>query len=76
MAVVLVDIVHRDMDYSDICFDDFYKGERANELRLSKHYQVVLDLVRSMIKNHDKRIADEAATRRREGSEVRQESGR
>ena len=55
MAIVLVDIVYRDMEFSDICFDDFYRGERANELRLSRHYQVGLDLIRTMVKNHDER---------------------
>jgi len=60
MAIVLADIVQRDMDYSDICFDDFYRGERADELRRSKHYQVTFDLVRTMVKNHDKRVKDDS----------------
>ena len=59
-AVVLVDIVQRDMDYSDLCFDDFYRGERAHVMRKSRHYQVTLDLVRSMIKNHDKSVKNAA----------------
>ncbi len=60
-AVVLVDIVQRDMDYSDICFDDFYRGERAHVMRKSKTYQVTLDLVRSMIKKHDQSMKNAAS---------------
>ena len=55
MAIVLVDIVERDMDYSDICFNDFYQGERADAIRRTKTYQVVLDLVRTMVREYDKR---------------------
>ncbi len=55
LAIVLSDIVQRDMDYSDICYDDFYRGERADELRRSKQYQVCMDFVRTMVKNYDKK---------------------
>ena len=57
MAILMVEIIERDFDYGDMCFDDFYYGERADEMRRSKHYQVATDLIRSMIKQHDERAA-------------------
>lgn len=55
MAILMVEIIERDFDYGDICFEDFYHGERADEMRRTKHYQIAMDLIRSMMKQHDER---------------------
>ena len=53
MALLMVDLVRRDMDYARFCYDEFYDDEVAGYLRQGKDYQVCLDFVRMMIKNHD-----------------------
>ena len=55
MALLMVDIVRRDCDYGHFCHDKFYEDEVAGYLRQGNEYQVCLDFVRIMIKNHDKK---------------------
>jgi len=54
MALLMVDIVRRDFDYGRSCHEKFYTDETAGYLRQGKEYQVCLDFVRMMIKQHDK----------------------
>ena len=58
MALLMVDIVRRDFDYGRFCHEEFYTDEVAGYLQQGKEYQVCLDFVRMMIKQHDKEQAD------------------
>jgi len=53
MALLIVDLVCRDADYGEFCFDEFYTGSNADTMRESQHYKVALDFVREMIRRHD-----------------------
>jgi len=55
LALLLVELVHRDMDYGPWCYDEFYD---AGELRKSKEYGVCLDFVRGMVKRNIERQKD------------------
>ena len=54
MALLMVDLVRRDFDYGRFCHEEFYTDEIAGYLQQGKEYQVCLDFVRMMIKQHDK----------------------
>ena len=54
MALLMVDLVRRDFDYGRFCHEKFYTDEIAGYLQQGKEYQVCLDFVRMMIKQHDK----------------------
>ncbi len=53
MALLIVELVRRDCDYGEFCFDDFYEGKQAQKIRRSQHYHVTLDFVREMLRRHD-----------------------
>ncbi len=59
MARLMVELVRRDFDYGRFCHEEFYTDEVAGYLQQGKEYQVCLDFVRMMIKNHDKEQEDE-----------------
>ena len=62
MAILMVEIIELDFDYGDLCFNDFYRGERADEMRRTKHYQVGMDFVRQMIRKHDVKMGKSRST--------------
>ena len=53
MALLMVDLVRRDMEYGKFCHEEFYEGEIAAHLRKSKEYATCLDFVRRMLRRHD-----------------------
>ena len=59
MALLMVDLVRRDLDYGRFCHEKFYTDEIAGYLQQGKEYQVCLDFVRMMIKQHDKQEASD-----------------
>ena len=62
-ALLLVELVRRDLDYGRFCHEEFFTDEIAGYLQQGKEYQVCLDFVRMMIQKHDKEQVDaEAAT--------------
>ena len=57
MAILMVDLICREVDYGEFCYEEFYTSVSADVMRESKHYEVALDLVRSMIRKHDVEMA-------------------
>ena len=53
LARLMVDVVHVQMEYGPICFDEFYSDEYADSVRKSKEFRVCLDFVRNMLRRHD-----------------------
>ena len=56
MALLMVDLVRRDLDYGRFCHDEFYEGELADSMRQSKHYEVSIDFIRMMLRRHDEEL--------------------
>lgn len=61
VAVLMMELVRRDLDYGKFCYDEFFTDEVAGYLRQGKEYEVCLDFVRIMLKKYDRRAADEQA---------------
>lgn len=55
MAILMVDLVRRDMDYGTFCHDEYYKSD---DVRQSTEYEVCIDFIRKMIRRHDAAIAN------------------
>lgn len=55
MAMLMVELVRRDLDYGRFCHEDFFTDEVAGYLHQGKEYEVCIDFVRMMIKKHDLR---------------------
>lgn len=53
MAMLMVELVRRDLDYGPFCFEEYYNGEIADHLRKSREYEVCIDFVRRMLRRHD-----------------------
>ena len=53
MAILMVDMVDRDCDYGSFCYDSFYEGAVADQMRKTHHYKVSLDFIRRMMLRHD-----------------------
>ena len=58
VACLMVELVCRDMEYGDFCFDDWFEREDA---RHRQYYPVCLDFVRRQLSRHDARWAREVA---------------
>ena len=54
-ALLMVELVRRDLDYGHFCHERFYTDETAGYLKQGKEYEVCLYLVRRMIQRHDLR---------------------
>jgi len=55
MALLLVELVRRDIDYGRFCFEEFYTDEVADHLRKSKDYKNCIEFVRMMLRKHDQK---------------------
>lgn len=55
LALLMTELVERDLDYGAFCHDEFYTGKRADEVRDSKAYEVSIDFVRKMLRRHDEK---------------------
>jgi hypothetical protein len=55
MAMLMVELVRRDLDYGRFCHEEFFTDEVAGYLHQGRQYEVCIDFVRIMIKNHDLR---------------------
>lgn len=53
MAMLLVELVRRDMDYGRFCHEEFYTDEGAGYLRQGREYEVSIDFVRNMVRRFD-----------------------
>lgn len=53
MALLMVELVRRDLDYGRFCFDEFFDDEVADHLRKKKYYADCLEFVRRMLRRHD-----------------------
>lgn len=53
MALLLVELVRRDLDFGPHCFEEFFTDEVADHLRKHKDYEVCIDFVRMMLRKHD-----------------------
>lgn len=56
-ALLMTELVQRDLDYEPFAFDEFYENEQADEMRQSKHYEVSIDFVRRMLRRHNEKRA-------------------
>jgi hypothetical protein len=73
MAMLMVELVRRDLDYGRFCHDEFYTDEVAGYLQQGKEYEVCIDFVRIMLKKQNRRIDNEqegTETPQREHAEV------
>ena len=59
MAMLMVELVRRDMDYGRFCFEEFYTDEVAGYLQQGKEYEICMDFVRIMLKKQNTRIDNE-----------------
>lgn len=50
MAMLMAELVVRDMDFGEFCYDEWYRLERVKD---NKHFPVCLDFVRMMLKRAD-----------------------
>lgn len=55
MALLMVELVRRDLDYGRFCFDEFYDDEVADHLRKKREYEICIDFVRRMLRRHDEK---------------------
>lgn len=62
MALLILELVRRDMDFGRFCHEEFYTDEIAGYLQQGKDYDTCLDFVRMMIKKHDKREKENGAS--------------
>ena len=55
LAYVMAELVRRDLDYGDFCYDAFYTGKQSDEVRASKEYQTSIEFVRMMLRRQNDR---------------------
>jgi hypothetical protein len=53
MALLMVELVRRDLEYGKFCDEEFYEGEIADHLRKSKYYNTCIDFVRKMLRKRN-----------------------
>ncbi len=53
MALLMQELVRRDMDYGRFCFEEFFEGEVPDHLRKRNDYDTCLEFVRRMLRRHD-----------------------
>lgn len=54
LAVLMAELVARDLDFGDFCHDEFYQLDRV---RNNQHYPVCMDFVRNMVR---RRLVEQA----------------
>ena len=54
VACLMAELVMRDLEYGDFCFDDWFE---LNRVRDNQYYPVCLDMVRRQLGRHDTRHA-------------------
>jgi hypothetical protein len=57
MALLMVELVRRDIEYGEFCHEEFFEGEAADKLRQSDYYATCLDFVRGMLRRRNERTA-------------------
>lgn len=53
MAMLMVELVRRDLDYGRFCHEEYFTDEISDKLRESKEYDTCIDFVRRMLRKHD-----------------------
>ena len=61
MALLMVELTRRDLEYGDWCHDDWYDSDVADHMRQDPYYETNLEFVRRMLRRHDARKREEAA---------------